>query len=129
MAQSRGLDLNLPPALASPDGNCRDLMSSLMPLMRLQHLSLDAGTALLPEGREFVLRQTRLLSLRICGMFGGGASDGLLGVVSRLSHLTRLACNLQAESQLLAGVQPPFQLEPATDEGVGCLSSLQSPSP
>ncbi len=106
-------------------------MSSLMPLTRLQHLTLSIGAALLPEGQELMLRQTRLLSLRIpvdwlpaVGLIG--ASDGLLQVIGRLSHLTRLQCYLQAKHALLAGTLPPFQLEPVTDEGLRCLSSLQS---
>ena len=117
--------------LATPDKKCRDLMSSLMPLTRLQHLTLSIGAALLPEGQELMLRQTRLLSLRIpvdwlpaVGLIG--ASDGLLQVIGRLSHLTRLQYYLQADLALLAGTLPPFQLEPVTDEGVRCLSSLQS---
>ena len=73
-----------------------------------------------------MLRQTRLLSLETSGWSGGGASDGLLQAISRLSHLTRLDCALQAGYLLLAGVRPPIQLEPATDSVVQCLSSLQS---
>ena len=119
------LELDLQPALAYPDENCRDLISSLMPLMRLQHLSLVTGALLLPEGQEFMLRQTQLLSLYLGGTMGQiGASDGVLQVIGRLSHLTRLECFLQAEHNVL--ILPPFQLEPATDEGVRCLSSLQS---
>ena len=101
-------------------------MSSLMPLTRLQHLSSTIAALLVPEGQEVMLRQTRLLSLRALSMFSDGASDGLLQVISRLSHLTRLEWDLQAEHILLAEVQLPFQLEPATDNGVQCLSSLRT---
>ena len=103
----------------------RDLLSSLMPLMRLQHLSMGTGAALLPGGQEFILRQTRLLGLHIFNICFG-ASDGLLQVIGRLSHLERLDCGLQAERRAPKPMLPPLQLEPATDEGVRCLSSLQS---
>ena len=74
-----------------------------------------------------MLRQTRLLSLRITGIIGEtGAPDGVLQVIGRLSHLTRLYCKLQPYHAVLAGILQPFQLEPATDVGVQCLSSLQS---
>ena len=118
------LELELEHSLLQPDENCRGLISSLMPLMRLQHLSLAMGASLLPEGQEFILRQTRLLSLSLVDMnckFGG--SDGLLQVIGRLSHLTRLECDLQARPERLEGL-PPIWLEPATDEGMRCLSSL-----
>ena len=52
-----------------PDKYCRDLISFLMPLTRIQGLSLGIGAALLPEGQDFILRQTRLLSLRTIGCF------------------------------------------------------------
>ena len=121
------LELDLTDALARPDKGCADLMASLMPLTKLEHLSLALGAALLPEGQEFMLRQTRLLSLRIVGIIGDtGAPDGVLQVIGRLSHLTRLYCNVQPYHQVLAGILQPFQLEPATDEGMQCLSSLQS---
>ena len=121
------LELDLVRAMAEPDQNCRDLVSCLMPLTRLQHLSLALGAALLPEGQEFMLRQTQLLSLRIVGvMSDGGAPDKVLQVIGRLSHLTRLYCNIQPYQEVLAGILQPFQLEPTTDEGVRCLSSLQS---
>ena len=85
------------------------------------------GAALLPEGQEFMLRQTRLLSLRTVGIAGEtGASDGVLQVIGRLSHFTRLYCAFQPKHPVLAGMLQPFQLKPATDEGVRCLSSLQS---
>ena len=119
------LELDEEDALVEPDEDCRQLMASLTPLTRLQHLSLGMGAALLPEGQECILRQTRLLSLRtICIRGEIGASDGLLQVISRLSHLTRLECDLQAERENLAEGLP--QLEPATDEGLRCLSSLRA---
>ena len=121
------LDLCMAAALRWPDEVCGALMSSLRLLMQLQHLRLGPGAALLPEGQEFILRQTRLLSLSISGILGGtGASDRLLQVIGRLNHLTRLDCHLQDQHQMLLNNTPPFQLEPATDEGVRCLSSLQS---
>ena len=119
------LDLQSQSAVWSPDQKCRNLMASLMPLTKLQHLGLNMAALLLLEGQELVLRQTRLLSLSTYSL-SGGATDGLLQVVSRLRHLTRLEFDLQAEHQLLAGVQPPIQLKPATDSGVRCLSSLQT---
>ena len=98
-----------------------------MPLTRLQHLGLAIGAALLPEAQEFMLRQTRLLSLRTEGVIGeSGAPDGVLQVIGRLSHLTKLYCDLQPYHEVLPGILQPFQVEPATDEGVQCLSSLQS---
>ena len=108
-----------------PDKNSRDLLSSLRPLKQVQHLGMGNGAALLPEGQELMLRQTRLLSLRVFGIFDI-ASDGLLQVIGRLSHLERLDCGLQAERRVLKALQPPLQLEAATDRGVRCLSSLQS---
>ena len=119
------LDLGMTPALGWPDEDCRVLTSSLRPLKRLKHLHLGIGAALLPEGQEFLLRQTRLLSLSISGV-GPGASDRLLQVIGRLSHLTSLHCCLQEHHQMLSNLTPPFKLEPATDEGIRCLSSLQS---
>ena len=117
------LDLELEPTVSS----YRQLISSLTPLTRLQHLSLPIAAALLPEGQEFMLRQTQLLSLCAFGILRqSGASDGVLEVISRLSRLTYLECHLQAEHAHLAGSLPPIQLDPATDEGVRCLSSLQS---
>ena len=118
------LNLCYTAALRWPDKDCGVKMSSLKPLMRLQHLCLGMGAALLPEGQEFLLRQTRLLGLRMFGSIG--ASDGLLQVISRLNHLTRLECHLEDQHQLLLNNTPPFPLEPATDEGMQCLSSLQS---
>ena len=95
--------------------------------MRLQHLSLGMGVALLPEGQDFMLRQIQLFSLSTICMCGRiGASDGLLQVISRLSRLIRLECDLQAERETLAGDLPQCQLQPATDEGVRCLSSLRA---
>ena len=117
------LDLSHQFVLASPDKDCGDLMSSLMPLTRLQHLGLGIGAALLPEGQDFMIRQTRLLSLCLDGSICDiGAINGVLHFISRLSHLTWLQCDLQGEYATLAGVL----LEPATDEGVRSLSSLQS---
>ena len=55
-----------------------------------------------------------------------GASDRLLQIIGRLSYLTRLDCHLQAQHGHLDGILPTFQHEPATDEGVRCLSSLHS---
>ena len=80
------------------------------------------------RAQEFIFRQTRLLSLCLCGSFFSktGAPDGLLQIVGRLSHLTRLECDLQARPAQLEGILPPISLEPVTDEGVRCLSSLQS---
>ena len=37
-------------------------MSSLMPLTRIQHLGLDMGAALLPEGQDFMTRQAGALA-------------------------------------------------------------------
>ena len=121
------LNLDMTAALAWPDKHCGVMISSLRPLVRLQHLRLGVGAALLPEGQEFLLQQTRLLSLCTSGIFNNpGASGGLLQVIGRLSHLTSLDCNLQDQCEMLSNLMPPFQLEPATDEGVRCLSSLQS---
>ena len=87
------------------------------------------GAALLPEGQEFLLRQTRLLGLHFWrSTFGipGRASDGLLQVIGRLKHLTRLDCHFSDQHRLLSNPEPPSLLGPAMDEGVRCLSSLQS---
>ena len=111
------LDWRLPPD--------RDLLLSLMPLKRVQHLGVGMGAVLLPEGQEFMLRQTPLLGLHIFSI-SFGASDGLLQVIGRLSHLKRLDCGLQAEHYVLKAELLSLQLEPATDEGVRCLSSLPS---
>ena len=81
--------------LASPDENCRDVISTLRPLTRLQDLKLGIGALLLPEGQDFILRQTRLLSLSTVSFWcGDGATDGLLQVIGSLSHLTRLDIDL-----------------------------------
>ena len=106
--------------------NCRELVAYLTPITRLQHLGLSMDAALLSEGQELILRQTRLLSLRAYSMCGRGASDGLLQLISKLSHLTRLECDLHAGPQPLKTTPLQVQSEPATDEGVRCLSSLQS---
>ena len=106
--------------------NYRELVAYLTPITRLEHLGLSMEAALLPEGQELILRQTRLLSLRACSTYGGGASDGLLQFISKLSHLTRLECDLHAGSRPLKRSSLQVQSEPATDEGVRCLSSLQS---
>ena len=122
------LNMAITDALWSPDQGCRALILSLRPLMRLQHLRLGMGAALLPEGQEFLLRQTRLLGLHLWrSTFGspGEASDRLLQVIGRLNHLTRLDCHLHEEALFIRPT--PSQLEPATDEGMRCLSSLQSP--
>ena len=117
------LDLVSGSIMALPASACRSLISSLLPLTRLQHLSLSTGAALLPESQDLMFRQTRLLSLRTVGIHDGiGVSDGLLQLISRLSHLTRLECDLQGEPQLVSG----YKLEPATNKGVRCLSSLQT---
>ena len=120
------LNLDMTSGLRWPDEDCAVTMSYLKPLVRLQHLRLSMGAPLIPEGQEFLLRQTRLLSLTTNGMLDDtGASDRLLQVIGRLSHLTSLKCLLQDQQQVLMNVNPPFQLEPATNEGVRFLSSLQ----
>ena len=108
----------------TPNEHCGDLMSSFS---RLQHLSLATGAALLPEGQEFIFGQTRLLSLCLIGIVSViGAPDGLLQAIGRLSHLTRLECELHSRYEQLTGMLTPIRLERATDEGVRWLSSLQS---
>ena len=107
--------------------DCRVMMASLRPLVRLQHLRLGINAALLPEGQEVLLRQTQLLGLHLWRSTTGsphGASNGLLQVIGRLNHLTRLDCHLQGQRSLDS--LTPSQLVPATDEGMQCLSSLQS---
>ena len=116
------LNLGVIEELWSPDRNCRALILSLRPVKRLQHLRLDLSAALLPEGQELLLRQTGLLGLHLWrNTFGmiDGASDRLLQVIGRLNSLTRLDCHLQDRAYR------PTKLEPATDEGMRCLSSLQ----
>ena len=116
--------------LALPDRRSRDLILALRPLMQLRDLYLVIGALLLPEGQEFILRQTRLLSLCTISLWAGdGATDGLLQVVGRLSHLTRLEIDLYAKGctgKYPPGMLAPPQQQPATDEGLQCLSSLQS---
>ena len=116
--------------LALPNQKCRDLILTLGPLTRLRDLCLSMGALLLPEGQELVLRQLQLRSLcTISSFVGDGATDGLLQVVGRLSYLTRLDTALSTkpfEWKNSPGRLAPHQQQPATDEGVRFLSSLQS---